>query len=85
MPKPEPSFEKKISIVMRLVAHWKKTPEKTFSEMNPSNLNPPPEIKDLNLQQFLSQVFADRRPDKTPELAHLSEGEWTGEVLKICT
>jgi hypothetical protein len=80
--KSELSTERKLEIVFNLISKWKQSPLKTFSELLPGS-NPPPQIKDLNLQQFLSAVFVDQKA-KDPVLYNTTKQEWSDNVLKVC-
>jgi hypothetical protein len=72
----------KTEIVFKLLMHWQKEPLKTFSKItNAPDL--PIEMKDLNLQQFLSMVFKDQQ-HISPVIKDLTETEWSEKVLNIC-
>jgi len=72
----------KTEMVFKLLIEWQKEPLKTFSEItNTQDL--PIDIKDLNLQQFLSMVFKDQQ-HISPVIKDLTETEWSEKVLDIC-
>ena len=72
----------KTEIVFKLLMLWQKEPLKTFSEITNAP-DMPIDMKDLNLQQFLSMVFKDQQ-HISPVIKDLTETEWSEKVLDIC-